>query len=336
MKKTVMLLMGGSSDEHYLSMRSAKIVFELIDIEKYDVMPVEWQQNGAFLEYELNSMNKVKSSYQDMLGFFYHVRPDIVFIALHGNSEGNGKLAGFLDLLKIPYTGNGFIQSVVGMNKELSKLKFIHAGIKTPEFISFTRNNVQTMDEKKGVIENHLKYPCIVKPGSSGSSIGIRKIENFDDLTAHVRTLLKTDDVVLVEELISGTEYSVGVCGGTVGYDKEKFPVARLDYSGELFDEDVKKNNLYTVSVPAEISEETAELMQSTAGKIHDLLLLEGMSRSDFILTEKGDVYALEVNTLPGLSDHSIFTLMMEPDNVSGSVINNLIKWAKYDFPIVE
>jgi len=323
--------MGGISGEHYLSMRSAEIVFGQIDPTLYNVLPVEWRQNGEFAVYKLDSIDVVTDVYKDMLTLFYHVRPDVVFIALHGNSEGNGKLAGFLDLLKIPYTGNGFIQSVVGMNKELSKLKFIHAGIKTPDFLSFNRKNVHLMDEKEAVIENRLRYPCIVKPGSNGSSIGIRKIENFYDLKAHVRVLLETDDVVLIEAFIPGVEYSVGVCGGSDGFKQEKFPVARLDYSAELFDENVKKNNLYTVSIPAEISEEKAQIMTTTAGRIHDLLLLDGMSRSDFILTEAGEVYTLEVNTLPGLGDNSIFTMMMAPDNASGMVINNLIKWAKYD-----
>lgn len=219
---------------------------------------------------------------------------DIVFMALHGEIGENGKLQAVFDVMGIKYTGTGYIGSALAMHKNVAKQLFEHNGIKTPCFKLYTRDDIER-------IEGEAKFPCIVKPNSGGSSIGITKAETKQELKAAVEEALKYENEILVEQYITGRELTCGVLGG------KALPPAEIIPKGSFYDYTHKYQDGWITEVcPAKIPDDITKKLQETALKAFDVLHLEVYARMDYIYDEKaGEVYCLEANTLPGLTPTS-------------------------------
>ncbi len=321
MKEKVVILMGGISEEHYLSLRSGENILNHIDGNKYNVSSVKWEKNGSLTEFENNSLTDVKQQYNSITDFLSNLKQTILFNVLHGNLEGDGKLTALFEFFNILYTGNGYHTSVTGMNKYLSKLIFSNNNIQTPDFILVNEKNMANIKK--------MKFPLIIKPVFSGSSIGVKRVNYPKEAQQWIEKLWKDNHTIIIaERFISGKDYSVAVLSDFSGGCEKKivFDAARIDYNGELFDDACKYNNEYTTVVPSGLSKEKECRLKEIALKLHDIFGFRGISRTDFIINGES-VYVLEVNTHPGLSEHSIVPSMIAQSGYTmKEVIDILIK----------
>lgn len=220
---------------------------------------------------------------------------DIVFMALHGEIGENGKLQAIFDVMGIRYTGAGFLGSAIAMQKGIAKQIFLQNDIPTPFGKIYTK---KTCDK----IREDFQFPVIVKPCSGGSSIGITRADTFDELVRSLDEAFRYEDEVLVEQFVSGREFTCGVL------DKSALPVAEVIPNEGFYDYEHKyQAGMITEVVPANIPEEISKRIQEASLKVTKALGLEVYSRMDFILDDAGKIYCLEANTLPGMTPTSHF-----------------------------
>ncbi len=220
---------------------------------------------------------------------------DIVFLALHGENGENGKVQAAFDLHGIHYTGTGYLGSALAMDKKITKTLYESCGIPTP------RGIILKKDEKKSFAESGLALPCVVKPNCGGSSIGVSIVQTGEEYDAALEEAFRYEDEVIVEEYVSGREFSVGVIGDVA------LPVIEVTPVEGFYDYQNKYKQGSTVETcPADIPEKTAREMQRIALKACEVLGLTTYSRTDFLLNENGDLFCLESNTLPGMTPTSL------------------------------
>ena len=224
---------------------------------------------------------------------------DITFLALHGEEGENGKLQATLDLHGIRYTGCGYLGSALAMNKRLSKQLFQLAGIASPEGITLSRGAESYTD---------VGFPCVVKPCSGGSSVGTSIVRDKAEYAAALELAFRYEEQVLVEKYIKGRELTVGVMDG------EAMPVIEIIPKSGFYDYKNKYQAGATLEIcPAEIGEEATRRVQRLAERAHEALMLDSYSRADFLWEEdSGEMYCLEVNTLPGMTPTSLIPQMAE------------------------
>lgn len=246
---------------------------------------------------------KVRAARRDKSARFFgeHVEEicryaDICFLALHGGDGENGKVQAAFDLLGIKYTGSGYLASAAAMNKSVTKSIFLHHGVPTPHGICY-----RLSDWNDDVCEMHDIFPCVVKPCSGGSSVGVSIVETKADFKKAMEDAFRYETEVLVEEYIKGREFSVGVLNASA------LPIIEIIPKSGFYDYINKYQSGRTDEIcPAELDEKTTAKMQCEAEKAYDALGLEGYGRIDFLLKPDGTMYALEANTLPGMTNASL------------------------------
>lgn len=217
---------------------------------------------------------------------------DITFLALHGGEGENGQLQASLDLLGIKYTGTGYLGSALAMNKGLTKSVFVQNKINTPAGEIF-----KSAEDAK----NWSIFPCVVKPCSGGSSVGIAKAENEEEFLAAVKDAFRYENEIVVEQFVKGREFSVGILGG-----KALSPIEIIPKSG-FYDYAAKYQAGATVEIcPADIDEQTDKKLRDAAVAAYNALHLDSYARVDFLVDEKGEPFCLEANTLPGMTPTSL------------------------------
>ncbi|RLJ67759.1 D-alanine--D-alanine ligase [Sulfurisoma sediminicola] len=220
---------------------------------------------------------------------------DRVFIALHGRGGEDGCLQGALELMKIPYTGSGVLASALAMDKWRSKLAWRAAGIPVPEFV------VVDAASDFAAIERQLGLPLFVKPACEGSSIGISKVKEAGGLRAASELAAKYDKLVLAERFVDAGEYTVGILAG------QALPVIRIVPATEFYDYEAKYDRDDTqYQIPSGLTAERESAMQALALRAFDVLGGRGWGRVDIMLDHEGKPWCLEVNSAPGMTDHSL------------------------------
>lgn len=212
---------------------------------------------------------------------------DAVYLALHGDIGENGKLQALLSLNNIKYTGSDYDGCHLSMDKNISKLIAMHSGIKTGKWC------INELDRE-------LDFPCVVKPVSCGSSVGVNIADNMSELYKALSAAKKYDSDIMIEEYISGREFSVGIL------DNRPLPPIEIVVKSGFYDYNNKYQGTTKEICPADISFQLTEILQSTALKIHNLLRLKYYSRIDFIVDSRNDIYFLEANSLPGMTPTSL------------------------------
>ena len=302
-KLKIALLMGGTSSEHEVSLNSAKEVFNNIDKTKYSIVCVQWRKDNSWASYKTNSITKIDHEYANVAECFLSVCPDIVFSALHGVNGEDGKIQGFFEMLSIPYTGSGVFASAVGMDKSFSKVLCTKLGFDVAKELLLSRSSLESATE---LIEREIGYPCVIKPNRSGSSVGVSIVKKRGTVTTALAAALEEDETVLVEEFISGREFSVGVLENPDNSELMALPVIEIIPGNEFFDYDAKyTENASQEIVPANISDEWAIDMQKIVLAVHTALGCKGYSRTD-IICNNDRMVVLEINTLPGLTNTSL------------------------------
>ncbi|HCI60660.1 MAG TPA: D-alanine--D-alanine ligase [Ruminococcus sp.] len=217
---------------------------------------------------------------------------DITFLALHGGEGENGQIQASLDLLGIKYTGTGYLGSALAMNKGLTKSVFVQNKINTPAGEIFK----SVEDAKSWSI-----FPCVVKPCSGGSSVGIAKAENEEEYILAVKDAFRYENEIVVEQFVKGREFSVGILGG-----KALPPIEIIPKSG-FYDYAAKYQAGATDEIcPADIDEQTDKKLRESAVAAYNSLHLDSYARVDFLVDENGEPFCLEANTLPGMTPTSL------------------------------
>ncbi|MCX2453574.1 D-alanine--D-alanine ligase [Pedobacter sp. PLR] len=297
MKKTLALLTGGTTGEWVISVKSAATIAQNLDADKFDVYKIMLTQQGWF--YEPADSVKIEVDRND---FSLNIKGrkvtfDGVFIAIHGSPGEDGKLQGYFDMLNLPYTTCDALTSAITMNKGYTKaivqgIENLHVA-KSAQIFKDVAYSVEQ-------IKRDLKIPYFVKPNNGGSSIGMSKVKHGADLEKAIEKAFKEDSQLLIEEFISGREFTVGV----VKLDGKVvvLPVTEVETAKEFFDFEAKYTpGVATETTPAHIRAETKARVEQIAKDVYAKLNCSGVVRIDFILTEdEGDFYFIEVNTIPG------------------------------------
>ena len=302
MKKTIALVTGGFSGEAVISYKSAVTIDSNLDRNKFNVYKIDVNPAGWF--YENTNGEKIEIDKNDfsLIVNGSKVTFDAVFIGMHGTPGEDGKLQGYFDTLKIPYTSCDAATSAITFNKRYTVAVAAFSGIPVAKSILLIKNNFGSPDE---ILQN-LKFPVFVKPNNGGSSIGMSKVNNpSDELGAAIEKAFKEDDQVLVEEFIKGREFTIGVFktkGNIIA-----LPITEVISKKDFFDYEAKYEGASTEVTPAQVDEPIAEQIRNTAKRIYALFNCRGVVRIDFIYNEDaGKPYMLEINTIPGQSEASI------------------------------
>jgi D-alanine-D-alanine ligase len=252
-----------------------------------------------------------------------HAKVDVVFNALHGSYGEDGKVQAILEAHGIPYTGSDALSSAIGMNKILAKNVFASHGIKSPYWKEVSSHDVRE-DSDKVARELFAKFilPAVVKPVSSGSSVGVSIARSFAELVPALTKAAEHGDSILVEEFIPGIEATCGVIEGFRDHELYALPPIEIRPHAGFFDYDAKYQGKSQEIVPATFSESIKKSLEELAGKVHRALGLRHYSRSDFIIHPRRGIYVLEVNTLPGMTDESLLPKALR---AVGSDVHELI-----------
>lgn len=263
-------------------------------------------------------MEKVKAQRKDQSDNFFGPNvielcrmADIVFMALHGENGENGKIQAAFDLFGIRYTGTGYLGSALAMNKGMAKQLFLENGIPTPRGTSLKRGEDAAKIETCGI-----HFPCVVKPCSGGSSIGVSIVHDKAEYEQALKEAFRWENELVIEEYVKGREFSVGVI------DFQALPIIEIAPVEGFYDYKNKYKAGSTVETcPAELSEQITKEMQGYAEKVAEVLGLNTYSRTDFLLDAEDHIFCLEANTLPGMTPTS---LLPQEAKVTGVDFNQL------------
>ncbi|MGE6632099.1 D-alanine--D-alanine ligase [Bacillus sp. NPDC077027] len=334
MKISLGLVYGGKSAEHNVSLQTALAVTKALNTEKFDIHPIyiteegEWLRgekltepvsNVKMLQFEQNAQTFLPTTLNNKM--FPQVttteeeKIDVVFPLLHGPNGEDGTLQGLLELLNVPYVGNGVLASAAGMDKVVMKDVFAQAGLAQAKHLSFNKKDYEKAKAKcLAHIEQELGYPCFVKPANMGSSVGISKCRSQEELSEAFDLAFQYDRRAVVEEGVVGREIEIGVLGndepacsvvGEIAPKKDFY-----DYKAKYEDGDTD------LIIPASVSEEAYKTIQDMAIKAFKAIDGSGLVRADFFLTEDGRVLINEVNTMPGFTPFSMFPLLWKHTGV--------------------
>lgn len=304
MKKNIALVTGGFSGEAVISYRSAVTIDNNLDRNLFNVYKIDINPNGWF--HELSDGRKAEIDKNDFSLQLDDdkIRFDAVFIGMHGTPGEDGKLQGYFDTLKIPYTGCDAACSAITFNKRYATAVAGMAGIGVAKSVVLFKNNFTSPDE----IISTLKFPVFVKPNNGGSSIGMSKVDQPTEELGHaLEKAFREDDQVLVEEMIIGREFTVGVFKTKGEIIVLPLTEVRADAGQAFFDFEAKYQGKSTETTPAEVEETVANKIREAAKKVYAVFNCKGVVRIDFIYNEAmNQPYMLEVNTIPGQSEASI------------------------------
>jgi D-alanine-D-alanine ligase len=319
MRKKIAVVSGGDSGEYGISVQSGLVVSKYLDPNEYKVYPILMKGNSWNYECEnLNSYPVDKNDFTiKMMGD--SITFDCVFIAIHGTPGEDGKLQGYLEMLGIPYTTCDHIVSALTFNKDLCKHVVQNMGFKTARSIIITKNDKLITSD----ILNQLNLPFFVKPNKGGSSVGMTKVNQKEQLEQAIETAFKEDNEVLIEEFVKGREITCGVL--RKDEDVIALPITEIISKKEFFDFEAKYDpKLADEIVPARIPEEIFIKCQETSKSLYLKLGCRGIVRFDYIYNDDG-MYFLEVNTVPGLTETSIVPKMAKSFGMSLSELFGIL-----------
>ena len=303
MKKNIALVTGGFSGEAIISYKSATTIGNNLDPEIFTVYKIDLNPNGWF--YEMTDGRKVEVDKNDFSLQLDNkkVNFDAVFIGMHGTPGEDGKLQGYFDTLKIPYTSCNAATSAITFNKRYTVAIAKMAGIAVANSVHLFKG----MPFSAMQIADQLRLPVFVKPNNGGSSIGMSKVEKMEDLEGAIEKAFKEDDQVLIEEMIKGREFTVGVFKTKGNIIVLPITEVKAHEDKAFFDFEAKYHGKSSEVTPAEVEEVIADKVRDAAKKIYSIFNCRGVVRIDFIYNEEnGQPYMLEINTIPGQSEASI------------------------------
>lgn len=299
-KRNIAIVCGGDSSEHDVSLRSAQGLYSFFDKEKYNIYIVDIKGQDWHVDLQSGETARIDKNDFSFLLNGKAVLFDYAYITIHGQPGENGLMQSYFELLGIPYSTSGVLVEAMTFDKYVLNNYLRGFGVNVADSILLRRND--TYDE--AAIEKRIGMPCFVKPAADGSSFGVSKVKNADQLAPALRVAFMESDEVMVERYLEGTEISQGVYK-----TKDKsvvLPATEVVTKNEFFDYDAKYNGQVQEITPARLSPETAEAVARETGRIYDILHANGIIRIDYIITKDQEgndkVYMLEINTTPGMT----------------------------------
>lgn len=318
-KIKVIVIYGGPSFEHDISVKTGRMVVKNLDKELYKVEKVKVSRNGKWF---FNDSKKSKSLSQ-AINTLIQSRYDVVFLALHGEFGEDGCIQAILDALNMPYTGSGVLASVLSMDKEKANMVFKANGFYVPKFYCFGLEDWRKDKVRinKKILKN-FGYPVIVKPNTGGSSVAIFIIKTPKELEAALKNVFKKFSKVMIQEFIKGEEVTCGVIEIENNKLKSLPPIRIIPQKSNFYDYKSKYNLGGSIhELPAKLSAKIIKNIQNLSLKAHQIIGCKGMSRTDFILNN-GKLFVLEINTIPGMTNTS---LLPEAAQAIGISFKNLL-----------
>jgi len=316
----IAVVYGGYSSEYEVSVKSGKFIYEnLKDNLDWNVYEVCISNDKNFVKYNKNVYEL------DYKSFSFNVngtviKPNAVFNIIHGDPGENGDLAEILEKNKIPQTACDVYVSKLTSNKK-KYIEFVNSlGVPSSKQVLITRNEIDNISS----LSSSIIFPCIVKPNNGGSSIGVSKVYNVNELNEKVQIAFKEDDEVLIESFLDGQEVSVGVIQNK--NERIILPITEIISDNELFDYSAKYLGESQEITPGNVSEKSKNLIHEYLNNIYDKINLNGITRSEFIIVN--DIpYILETNTIPGFTKQSIIPQQIEAQKLNvRDVINDLVR----------
>lgn len=340
------VIFGGISTEHDVSIVSGTSIIRNLDKEKYNIYPIYIDKAGEWYEYQYN--NKIYQVGEKIIEIKkieniceYLKKLDTVFPVLHGIGGEDGGIQGMLELLKIPYVGSKILGSCICMDKVYAKIifekaqipqaKYVHIKKIENEYIYMEKN----LDEKKyhivelaKKIAEEISFPMFVKPSNSGSSIGISKVNNIEELCTAIKYASEFDEKILIEENIAGREIECAVLGNE---NVETSVLGEIIAADNFYSFDAKYNNKKSKTIiPVQMSNILSCKVRALAKKAYKATECKGLARVDFFVNEKKEeIYINEINTIPGFTEISMYPKLWEKTGIKYSeLLDKLIQMA--------
>ena len=301
LKRNIAIVCGGDSSEHDVSLRSAQGLYSFFDKERYNVYIVDikgqdWHvelPGGITARIDRNDFSFVEDGKAKWF--------DYAYITIHGTPGENGILQGYFDLIGIPYSTSGVLVEAMTFDKFVLNQYLRGYGVAVADSLLIRQGYEQLVSDDE--IEQRIGMPCFVKPAADGSSFGVSKVKNKDQLAPAIRKAMLESDEIMVEQFLEGTEISIGVYK-----TKEKavvLPATEVVTQNEFFDYDAKYNGQVQEITPARLSEDVTRRVREITSHIYDILHCNGIIRIDYIISKEGKIFMLEVNTTPGMTPTS-------------------------------
>ncbi len=338
-KEILIILYGGRSAEREVSVLSAESVVRAVDYDRFTVKTYFISQAGDFIATQVYNQtpaaddrlmtNETADLERKIAPSAIYEDNATVFPVLHGPMGEDGSVQGFLETLRLPYVGTGILASSLAMDKITTKRVLESVGVPQVPYVAL----VEGEDVEKCISDVHgkLDYPVFVKPSNMGSSVGISKADDEAALRAAIELAFQYDSRVLIEQGVNAREIEVAVLGNqdvktTLPGEVVK-DVAFYDYQAKYID------NKITMDVPAKVSDATVAIMRENAEKAFRAIGGLGLSRCDFFLTNEGDIYLNELNTMPGFTQWSMYPVLWDNMGLGYTdLINELVRLAQEAF----
>ncbi len=347
--KNLLIIFGGNSSEYSVSLRSAASVLRNINREKYNVLMLgitrdgSWYyytgsiddiENGSWCEGENITPAIISPDKNDggllvlNKGSYEKIKVDVIFPVLHGKNGEDGTIQGLFDLAGIPYVGCGLLASSVCMDKAVTNTLADAAGIDGAKWAAFTKTEYYGGRVDLAPITQRLQFPIFVKPANAGSSVGISKAHNEEELKKAIDLAFENDYKAVLEETLVGREIECAVMGNS---EPVASCIGEILPAVEFYDFDAKYvDNSTKLAIPADLPEEISEKVRKAAINAYKTMGCEGLSRVDFFLSEDGTCYLNEINTLPGFTSISMFAKLFGQVGIPfDELIDRLIEYAE-------
>ena len=345
MKRNIVVLFGGQSPEHEVSLKSATTIIQNINQEKYNIYPIGITKEGKWLLYQDDIDGIVTNRWIDR-GIPTIISPDAshggiiilkdqpifigidaIFPVLHGSNGEDGTVQGLFQIAQIPYVGCGVLSSSVSMDKAVTKILADANDIPQAKYVLVRENDLENEDKLIDKIESAFPYPYFIKPANTGSSVGISKVNDKEELIKGLHLAFKYDTKVLVEETIVGREVETAALGNQ---DVQISGVGEIIAGAEFYDYDAKYNNPESQTVvSADLPEEIKTQIRTYAKKIFKAVEGKGLARIDFFVTTDKQIIFNEINTLPGFTSISMYPMLWKDQGIdTPDLVERLINLA--------
>ncbi len=338
-KKNIVVIFGGQSPEHEVSLNSASMIISNMNEEKYYIIPIGITKEGQWLIYDgpvehiktgewkkygtpaIISPDATQKSILKIIGDKIKKIPvDVIFPVLHGKWGEDGTIQGLFEMAQIPYVGDGVLSSCVSMDKIFTKMIAKSVNIEQAKYLWFYTYELEHCENILNQIEKELQYPCFIKPANTGSSVGITKAHNREELKKALYYAAKFDTKVIAEEFIDGREIECSVLGNE---NPIASGVGEIFSAAEFYDYDAKYNNAESKTVvPAELDKEITDKIRKIAIKIFKAVEGTGLARVDFLIQKNTNrIIFNELNTMPGFTSISMYPMLWEAEGKSKELL---------------
>ena len=298
LKRTIAIVCGGDSSEHDVSLRSAQGIYSFFDKDRYQVYIVDIKGLDWHVELPDGTTTKIDRNDFSFQEDGKKKTFDYAYITIHGTPGENGLLQGYFDLIGMPYSTSSVLVEALTFDKFVLNQYLRGYGVSVAESLLIRKGYEELVSDDE--IEERIGMPCFVKPAADGSSFGVSKVKNKDQLAPAIRKAMMESPEVMVESFLDGTEITQGIY--KTSEKTVLFPITEVVTNNEFFDYDAKYNGQVKEITPARLSEELAERVGKITSHIYDILHCNGIIRIDYIISKEGKISMLEVNTTPGMT----------------------------------